>query len=332
MDYRLPPDISITERLVPLSETKSWADDFLGIEDAWRESRGKGVIVAVLDTGIDAEHPDLRDAVLDAWDFTGSRFGPQDVNNHGTHVSSLIGARAGNDLGIRGIAPECKLLHAKVLGDNGAGDENAIVEGLNWAFGKGADIFSLSLGGLMPMLLVQEFCIWAQSQRPCWFLGAAGNDGGRLNSPAALEQFVSVGAHDKKGMLTQFTSKVGRLDIVAPGIAMLGCLPRGRYGEMTGTSQATPCAAAVAALMVSKHRESGSDTDLKTTADLREHFQKSATDRGTYRLLNARKALERHGVTPAPEKPWRKDYGLGVWLGRERAIFSREITTNGGRQ
>ena len=138
----------------------------------------------------------------------------------------------------------------------------------------------------------------SQEKRFCF--AAAGNDGGAVNWPAASDYFVSVGACDNQGNLTAFTSRHGRLDIVGPGSEMLSTLPGGRYGTMTGTSMACPIVAAVGLLALAKHEAEGGSTDLRTIADMREHLVKTATDRGAYRLLNARKLLERHGVAPPP--------------------------------
>lgn len=306
---RLPPDVRIKESLTPLSEGVSWADDMLGAEEAWRLSQGEGVVVCVLDTGCDVDHPDLQGAILDDRDFTGSRYGSADRHGHGTHVAGLVAARMGNDIGIRGIAPKCQLLVAKVLGDNGSGSDAAIANGIAWGLSKGATVFSLSLGGAfsMPATLGAAKAVVQASGR--FLLAAAGNDGAAVNYPAKYDQFVSVGAYDQDGELTRFTSKVGRLDIVGPGVEMLSCLPGGRYGTMTGTSQACPVVAGITALALAKHRDEGSDTDLRTTQDLREHLQRNATDTGRgYRLVNARKLLEEHGDAPQPPAetwvPW----------------------------
>lgn len=302
-DYvTLPPDVRIVPCVAPLSESVSWADSMLGAEEAWKLSQGEGVIVCVLDTGCDIKHPDLAGAIRDAKDFTGSRVGYNDRHSHGTHVSGLVAARMGNDIGIRGIAPKCELVIAKVLGDNGAGSDQAIASGIEWGLSKGATVFSLSLGGAfdMPATLAAAKAVTSHGGR--FLLAAAGNDGGAVNKPAAYAEFVSVGAYDEDGNLTGFTSKVGRLDIVGPGVKMLSTIPGGLYGEMTGTSQACPVVAAITALALAKHRDDGSDTDLRTTADLREHLLKAATDTGRgYRLVNARKMLESHGVAPQPE-------------------------------
>lgn len=172
---------------------------------------------------------------------------------------------------------------------------------MRWGFNKGATIFSLSLGGASPMPSVEAIAKEIDAAGRHFPFAASGNDGADVNYPAASSYFISVGACDKQGNLTEFTSKRGRLDIVGPGQDMLSTIPGGRYGTMTGTSMACPIVAAVGALASAKHIKDGGASDLVSVADMREHLVKSATDRGSYRLLNPRKLLERHGVAPAIE-------------------------------
>jgi len=307
----LPPDVRITPSTIPFSESVSWSDALLGIEDAWRASKGENIRVAILDTGVDTGHPDLDGAIHNVQDFTRSRWGAQDRHGHGTHVASLVGARAGNSIGIRGIAPLCKLICGKVLGDSGAGSEEAIMAGVRWSYDQGAWVISMSLGGpdRMPRLasLLTEIATDAkQANRPLAVLAAAGNDGGNaLNYPAALPNVFPVGAFGNDGRITRFTSRSDRLRVLGPGVDMLGCLPGNRYGVMTGTSQATPVVAAIVALALRKEKEVGSDTAIDTSADAEDHMARNSVDavNGTkFKLINARKALEAIGEKPKDDR------------------------------
>lgn len=309
-EYRLPPDVDIIPTTVPLAESVSWADAILDIEPAWKESQGEGVPIAILDTLVDESHPDLLDAIDDVADFanSGGHYHP-----HGTHVASLVGARAGNRIGIRGFAPKCRLHCYAVLGRSGGGTEQSIAAGFQRAYDKGCWVFSGSYGGsdAMPYLdaLVRELRQDAKLLgRPFIPVKACGNDGGYTNFPARYLWSVAVGAFDANGDITGFTSRVGRLPVVlGPGVEMLGCLPGNRYGTMTGTSQATPVASAVVALALAKEQRDGSNTELLTTEDAIEHLIKGSVDKVTkgehWRLLNARKTLEAIQPTPAPPLP-----------------------------
>src|SRR5262245_10644952 len=106
--YRLPP-VTVDATCVALAETVDWGLAPSNIPQAWKQTRGEGVTVAVLDTGIDPQHPDLAEAVVAMRDFTGSPRGPIDANGHGTHVAGTLAARE-NDVGLIGLAPACKLL------------------------------------------------------------------------------------------------------------------------------------------------------------------------------------------------------------------------------
>lgn len=309
----LPPDVHIEESVVPFSESVSWADDMLGIEDAWRATQGDGILIGVLDTGIDAMHVDLRGAVTEAKDFTNSRLGTMDKHGHGTHVAGLVAARSGNDVGIRGIAPKCKIWCGKTLGDNGTGSEAQIMLAVRGAYDAGCQIISMSLGGPSPMVmlagLIAELAADAKAKgRPFVVFAAAGNDGGSLNYPAATDGVAPIGAFGEDGKITPFTSRSAKLRLLAPGVKMLSTMPGNRYGLMTGTSQATPIAAAIAALALAKEKVTGSETSIGTSADAEDHLFRNAVDavNGTkFKTINARKAVEAIGAKPIKdERPW----------------------------
>ena len=171
---RLPP-FRIEATFTTLSETIDWGLTAYHIPDHWKATRGKNIKVAVLDTGIDEAHPDLKDAIDDARDFTRSRFGPIDRHGHGTHTAGTIGARQ-NDVGVVGVAPDCRLLIGKVLGDDGSGSSATVAAGIDWACDSGSDVISLSLGSPEPddVLLAAVECAASKGK---FIIAAAGNDG-----------------------------------------------------------------------------------------------------------------------------------------------------------
>src|SRR5262249_41715073 len=128
--FHLPP-FRIESVLTALAETVDWGLSAYHIPDHWKATRGQNIKVAILDTGIDEAHPDLAAAIDDARDFTRSRFGPVDQNGHGTHTAGTIAARQ-NDVGVIGVAPECRLLVGKVLGDDGSGSADLVAAGIDW--------------------------------------------------------------------------------------------------------------------------------------------------------------------------------------------------------
>lgn len=274
--YVLPPDVHIQEIVRPLAEVIDWSADFLKLPTLWKKYKGEGVKVAILDTGVDHEHPDLQGKILARKDFTGSRFDSYDKNDHGTWCAGCVSANA-DENGIRGVAYESKLIIAKVLGDQGYGQDSWINSGMNWCFDQGADIFSLSLGGgRMSETLHNTFLRIAAAGK--LIICAAGNDGGPINYPAAWSECcLSVGACDENGKLTRFTSRGPTLGVVAPGQNMISTIPGGTYGKMTGTSMATPMVAGITALALAKHRIEGGNTPLDNILRLRETFKKTST-------------------------------------------------------
>ena len=249
----LPP-FRIESTHVALTETIDWSLAAYHIPNHWKDTRGAGVRVALLDTGIDEQHPDLADAIDDARDFTGSRFGPADQNGHGTHTAGTIAARQ-NHLGVIGVAPDCRLLIGKVLGDDGSGSSANVAGGIDWAADSGADIISMSLGSPEP-----DDALHAAIERAVakgkFIIAAAGNDGrdNSVNYPARWKSTIAVAAVDASGHLAPFSSRGPEVDIAAPGENILSTWLHGTYAKLSGTSMATPFVAGVTALLVSLHR------------------------------------------------------------------------------
>lgn len=284
--YRLPP-YTLQQRIMTLSETVDWSLKLYGIQDRWKQSRGAGVRVAVLDTGYDDAHPDLQQAVVAARDFTRSRYGVRDVNGHGTHCAGVIGARE-NGVGMIGIAPETELLIGKVLGDSGAGTGQAVAEGIRWGVQQGAQVISMSLGGPQPDELIGR-AIEAAVSAGVFVLCAAGNTGREndVNFPARWKgrprperDTIAVAAVDREGRVAPFSSRGPEVDIAAPGVEIVSAFPGGGYAELSGTSMATPFVAGVVALVLAYHATGEHATPLRTMADLREHLRRTARDAG----------------------------------------------------
>lgn len=319
MRYRLPP-FSVQQVLTALAETVDWSLVAYGIPKHWLETRGRDVNVAVLDTGIEADHPDLLGAILDARDFSGSRSGPTDKNGHGTHVAGVIAARK-NELGVVGLANECQLLPGKVLGDDGSGTDYAVSQGIVWAVESGAHVISLSLGGPHYSASIAQHINWAV-EKGVFVICAAGNSGGGgVNFPARLETTIAVGAVDRYGRVAEFSSRGDEVDVCAPGQDVLSTYLRGGYARLSGTSMATPFVTGVVALMLSKHMAQGGETPLKTQQQLQEHLRRTATDAGPrgldpsygYGLINPDKVLARMGE-PERGRPEPTPIAGGVWV------------------
>ena len=254
-------------------ERLDWGSKLHGLPAAWRRTRGSGVKVAVLDTGVDADHPDLANAIEETKDFTGD--GVEDVDGHGTHCAGIIAARR-NSVGFVGVAPECQLLIAKVLGNNGLGSHADIASGVNWAVDSDADIISMSLGGPKSdesLFRAVHRALMENKIVVC----AAGNEGSLFQNsigyPGRYGSVISVGAHDQNGNPAGFSSRGGEIDLMAPGTGIWSAHANGGYAKLSGTSMATPFVAGICALILAKHRKTGRHrTPIKNNEDMRQHL------------------------------------------------------------
>jgi subtilisin family serine protease len=247
----------------------------IGAPDAWKAGyEGSGVEVAVLDTGVDATHPDLVGKVKESVDFSGSPTGPEDHFGHGTHVAATIaGTGAGAGGTRKGVAPKADLLVGKVLGDDGYGYDSWIIAGMEWAAAEGAKVVNMSLGGgatdgTDPL---SQAVNDITAQTGTLFVVAAGNEGGdeTVGTPGAAAAALTVGAVDRNDQLADFSSRGPRLgdgglkpEITAPGVGIIAARAAGTimgepvdelYTAASGTSMATPHVAGAAALIAQQH-------------------------------------------------------------------------------
>ncbi|MFI4876965.1 MAG: S8 family serine peptidase [Blastopirellula sp. JB062] len=224
-----------------------------GWPDLWDfTGGGEGIKIGVADTGVDPQHPELLDALVDARDFTGSRRSAMDFDGHGTHTSSTIVGRS------VGLAPKAKLYHAKVLGDNGRGSDLTVAAGIRWLVDCGCQIISLSLGSPQPSRIIQA-AVRAARDAGVLVFAASGNEGASESScPACFDDCVaSVGAVDQSFNLARFSNRGISVDVVGYGVEVVAAVPHGAYQAMSGTSMATPYVAGVAANRLSaelRHR------------------------------------------------------------------------------
>ncbi len=262
-----------------------WGLKALKVPDVWKSSKGKGVKIAILDTGI-IPHPDLKPNIKGGINFTSSN--PQDYTDrqgHGTHVAGIIAA-ADNAIGVVGVAPEADLYAVKVLGDDGSGSFEWIIEGINWAVEHQMDIISMSLGSNFPHPKLQE-AVRQAYKKNVTIIAAAGNDGDEyldddIDYPARYPETIAVGSIREKDLeRSGFSSDGAELDIMAPGEEIYSTYLDDSYTILSGTSMATPFVSGVVALIIAKHREyKDSKTPVDTPTQIREHLIRTADDKG----------------------------------------------------
>lgn len=239
---------------------------------AWAEGYdGKGAKVAVLDTGIDATHPDVKDRILDTKSFVPGEE-VLDKHGHGTHVASTIAGSGAASEGVNmGVAPGAGLIIGKVLSDGGSGADSGIIEAMEWAKAEGADVVSMSLGSSIPDdgsdPMSQAVDALSADGGPL-FVIAAGNayGAGTIGSPGSAEKALTIAAVDKRDNRADFSSMgplVGSFglkpDLSAPGVGINAAASQsvpgvsGMYSTKSGTSMATPHVAGAAAILKQRH-------------------------------------------------------------------------------
>ena len=249
----LPPEDLVVKKVdfVQLSQTQNWGLDVCKIADAWKVSRGKGIRVAILDTGI-TPHVDLEGQWTAAFNCSAD---PdfQDGSHHGSHVAGIIAA-VDNDQGVVGIAPECHIIPIKVLNNDGSGSYQAISKGLRTAIDIKVDIINMSLGSQSAPPDEVHQLIQEAASKGIIILAAAGNDANDVNYPARYEEVIAVAALSKDGKMAHFSSHGSEVKSIAPGVDIYSTVPTDQYGMMSGTSQACPFVCGVCALLLSYSR------------------------------------------------------------------------------
>ncbi|HIK04933.1 MAG TPA: S8 family serine peptidase [Trichormus sp. M33_DOE_039] len=256
----------------------NWGLDMIKAPEVWQNGHtGSGVVVAVIDTGVDYNHEDLKNNIwtntreiagngidddgngyvddVRGWNFNRNNNETYDDNGHGTHVSGII-AGENNGYGVTGVAYNAKIMPVKVLNSSGSGSYSAIANGIYYAVDNGADVINLSLGGDFSSQALKSAVEYASS-RGVIVVMASGNDGG--SSPGYPARYanntgIAVGAVNQQGNLTDFSNRAGSNElayVTAPGQSVYSTLPGNEYANYSGTSMASPYVAGVVALMLS---------------------------------------------------------------------------------
>ncbi|PZG00524.1 S8 family serine peptidase [Micromonospora deserti] len=302
---------------------------------------GRGVRVAVLDTGVDAGHPDLAGRVAEARNFTEEPAG--DVVGHGTHVASIVaGSGAASGGRHRGVAPDATLLDGKVCEAYGC-TESAILAGMQWAaVEQRADVVNMSLTGWdTPEVDPLEEAIGTlTAQTGALFVVSAGNDGGfaPVGSPGTADAALSVGAVDRTDALADFSSRGPRTgddglkpDLTAPGVEIVAARaadgvigePAGeRYVSLSGTSMAAPHVAGAAALLAQRH-PGWAAGQLKSIlmASARPHPAQTAYQQGAGRV-----DVPRAITQPVTSEPASVSFGRSLWPHGDDTPITRTVT------
>ena len=258
--------LGYVKRVHPDREVKAFLAESVpqvGAPQVWESSgtRGEGVVVAVIDTGIDYNHPAFGNRYRGGRDFANNDSDPMDDNGHGTHVAGIVAANGG---GLVGVAPEASLMAFKVLDASGSGRDSSVLAGVEEAARQRVHVVNMSLGRQAvpndPVIAAIE----TAAAQGIVFCVAAGNSGRFLDigSPGAAPSVITVGAIDREGRLAPFSTKgpvvpTGDIkpEVVAPGVNIVSARNGGGFRTASGTSMASPHVAGVAALLRAAHPE-----------------------------------------------------------------------------
>jgi subtilisin family serine protease len=294
------------------------------IDKAWALSTGKNVKIAVIDSGVDVKHDDLKNNVLPGYDAFSKVEGEKAANasklnyisatyKHGSHVAGIIAAQYNNTKGIAGVAPDAKILPVKIFPDfldyfkaakkNDDGSDvtvvSAIADGIVWSVKHNADVINLSLG-LWEQSNTIERAVKYALENNVSVVVAAGNERAttnRKNYLAAINGVIAVGATDKSNQIAFFSNSGDYVSVAAPGFDIISTTPSflnlKNYRKMSGTSMAAPHVAGIAAMLKDKFK------DKATPQWIKERIEKTSTDLGVqgrddlygFGLVDAYKAL-----------------------------------------
>lgn len=265
--------------------TQQWGPAAIGLPSLWSKPliSTKRPVIAIIDTGVDCEHPDLKDnlwvnekekngvtgkdddgnGVVDdihGYDFVNQTGGMADFNGHGTHCAGIAAAVGHNGIGITGANPDALIMPITVMQSDGTGDVATIIKGIDYAAANGADVISMSLGGYQHSIAEEQAL--GKAYATAVIVAAAGNDGMSIYErpmyPAAFQFVLGVEASDKQGNLAGFSNydhngpiystyssetQLYNYELRAPGMSVVSTFPKGQYRAMNGTSMATPLAA-----------------------------------------------------------------------------------------
>jgi major intracellular serine protease len=223
----------------------------------WEQSiKGRGILVGVIDTGIDRTHPDLKDQVVIARNYVNDKTDPTEWNMHGTHVAGTIAANGF----LKGVAPEARLADYRVLGVDGSGGVDGITKAIRQAVVDGCHILNLSLGSPSDYPPMHEAIKYAVAKNVL-VVAAVGNSGDadiltdELDFPGAYNEVVgtaSVAYHDGKLTASKWGDTNKEVDVCSVGEDVLSCAPGGKYIKISGTSMASPHVSGFAALVLCK--------------------------------------------------------------------------------
>jgi thermitase len=234
------------------TEQYQWNLPVIQAEAGWDRTQGnENIVIAVVDTGVDMNHPDLKNRLTQGYNVLENNHHPDDDNGHGTHVAGIIASETNNHEGVAGITWYNKIMPVKAMEAGGYGTTFDIAKGIVWAVDHGADVINLSLGNYQPSALMKKAVDYAYKNNVV-LIAAAGNDNTDQPSfPAAYPEVIGVSAINFNGTRAPFSNYGDYIDVAAPGVQIPSTYFNQQYAALSGTSMASPHVSGLAGLILS---------------------------------------------------------------------------------
>lgn len=301
------PDHIVQTSMVPNDTLYSsqWALPKISAPSAWDVTTGSALTIAVVDTGVEAGHPDLAGRIIAGYDFANRDADPADDNGHGTAVAGIAAANSNNARGVAGVNWAASVLAVKAFDSTGNGYTSDIAEGIMYSADGGARVISMSFAAPYPTYAMETAIDYAYS-KGCVLVAAAGNNArNSVSYPAAFSKVIAVGATDSSDALASWSNYGSEQDVVAPGVSVMSTTRGGTYANFSGTSAATPFVSGLAGLVLA-HKPGASQAEVASA------IRAGAVDLGAAgwdtrfgwgRIDAARTLAAVGGSTPPPPPP-----------------------------
>jgi thermitase len=269
--------------------SQQWGPQKVQAPQAWDVTKGSSSVkIAIVDTGVQYDHPDLSGKVTLGYDFVDNDNDPYDQNGHGTHCAGIAAAVTNNSRGIAGMAPNASILAVRVLDANGSGTLDDVASGIQYAADQGAKVISLSLGSSAGSTTLKNAVDYAWNHGAVVVAAAGNNSSSAPSYPAYYSNAIAVASTDSSDNLSYFSNYGSWVDVAAPGSSIYSTYLGSTYATLSGTSMATPHVAGLAGLLASQGRSNSQiRAAIQNTAD---HISGTGTY-FTYGRINAYKAV-----------------------------------------
>lgn len=265
-----------------------WSLPKIQAPEGWDITQGiSSIKIAIVDTGVQANHPDLSGKVINGYDFVEDDYISQDANGHGTHIAGIAAATTNNTQGISGVAPKVSILAVRVLNQYGSGTLADVASGIRYAADQGAKVINLSLGTASSSQTLKDAVDYAWNKGAVLVAAAGGNNSSTGSYPASYPNVIAVGGTDQNDQKMSSSSYgTSWVDVAAPGLNIISTFSGSTYRTLSGTSMAAAHVSGLAGLLASQSR---------TASNIRNAIEQTADPVGLnywkYGRINVKKAL-----------------------------------------